>query len=256
MSKKILNEELNRMKVLSGLIKEGFETEEVLEEAEEVLEEAKERIEDFFDFLNSNPKKATGASVLYTNPVKVNKYIINDLGEKVLNPMLDKLFKNTRFLFRWEDTYKRAAERNNPDFEVGKRSGTFEKVDGFDMLESGKSGLYIPIVPTGSESQYSVYEDGEFRPISKEEARKYMPEYKERESASGINFRPLIVDRIYKINAGGKTWENPNFIYTYLGPDSVRESLDGLNESEVVMIKEGELGKAIARMLIEEVLKD
>lgn len=278
MSKNILNEELNRMKVLSGLIIESDQEDYIkkqlhrtgeeptpeemanimtaMQKNEGVLEEARERIEDFFDFLNSNPKKSSGASVLYTNPVKVNKYIVNEFGEKVLNPMFDKLYKNTRFLFRWEDTYRRAAERNNPEFEVGKRSGTFDKVDGYSMLENGKSGLYLPIVPTGSEAQYSVLEDGEFKSISKEEARKYMPEYKERESASGANFRPLIVDRIYKINAGGKTWENPSFIYKYLGPDSMSESLEGLNESEVVMIKEGQLGKAITRMLIEEVLKD
>ena len=234
------DEELkNIISAMPELNKEG-----ALEESELLKEET---IEDFFEFLGKNPGKSSMATVMYTNPVKVNKFIIDDLGNKVPNPMFDKLFKNTRFMFRWQDTYNRAVERNNPEHEFGKRSGTFEKVEGVDVLERGKSGLYLPIIPTGSESAYSVYENGKFSPISKEEARKYMPEYKEREGGSGVDFRPLIVDRISKINAGGNNWINPNFQYEYLGPERMAED---------VMIKEGQLGRAITKMLIEEMLKE
>ena len=111
-----------------------------------------EKIDDFFNFLAKDPSNKSMASVMYTNPVKVNKFILDDQGMRVPNPMLDKLYKNTRFMFRWQDTYKNAMDRVNPEHEMGQRRGTYDKVEGFEVLEMGKSGLYLPIIPTGSES--------------------------------------------------------------------------------------------------------
>jgi hypothetical protein len=176
-----------------------------------------EKIDDFFKFLAKDPNNKSMASVSYTNPVKVNKFILDDQGIKVPNPMLDKLYKNSRFMFRWQDTYKNAMDRVNPEHVMGQRSGTYDKVQGFEVLEMGKSGLYLPIIPTGSESTYSVLEDGNWRPISKEEAYKYMPPQRESEP-SAVQMRALIVDRIYKIKSGGHEWSNPHFKFKYLGP--------------------------------------
>ena len=193
----------------------------LLEELKEMGMLNEEKIEDFFNFLNQNPQKASQAAAFYTAPVKMNKFIMTD-GGKILNPMIDKLFKHTRFLFKWEDTFNRAMERlgekNGMEHTPGKRSGTFEKVDGYNMLESGKSGLYLPIIPTGSESSYSVLENGQWMPIAKEEVYKYLPPRTDSSSSFKPEFRALIVDRIAKIKAGGNEWSNPGFIYEYLGP--------------------------------------
>lgn len=184
---------------------------------------SEENFTDLFNFLEQDPRKMGGASVMYVNLVAMNKNYINpETGEKEPNPMWGKIYKHTRFMFRWEDTYGRAVERENPEHEMGQRSGTYEKIDGYDMLEQGKSGLYLPIIPTGSESTYSISEDGKsHEPISYEEIKPYMKEYKPSTGGSGVKFRPLIVDRIAKIKAGGNEWNNPNFVFgNYIGPNS------------------------------------
>lgn len=182
---------------------------------------------DLFNFLEQDPRKMTGANAGYTSPVKMNKTFINpDTGQKEPNPMYGKIFKNQRYRFRWEDTYSKSVSRTNPEHEMGQRSGTYEKIQGYDMLEQGKSGLYLPIVPTNVDeaNQTAVFgyseDDGKTqKPISKEEFRKYLPpktEYKP--SASGSEFRPLILDRTSFIKAGGNVWSNPNTKVSYIGP--------------------------------------
>ena len=37
-------------------------------------------------------------------------------------------------------------------------------------------------------------------------------------SGSGVNFRKLNVNKIYRFNAGGKTWNNKIFLYPILDP--------------------------------------
>ena len=180
-----------------------------------------DRIDDFFKFLAQDPHNKSMATVYYTAPVTMNKFILDDEGIKIPNPMHGKLFKNTRFTFRWGDVYKDAVERVNPDHEFGKRSGTYDKVEGFKVTEMGKSGLYLPIIPTGSESSYSVMDNNQWSEISTEEARKYMPPYRGG-SASGVEYRQLIVDRIAMIKSGGNEWVNPHFKLKYLGPGKIQ----------------------------------
>ena len=113
-------------------------------------------------------------------------------------------------------------DKINPDHVMGNRSGTYEKVQGYDVLETGKSGLYLPIIPTGSESTYSVFEDGQFTPISKEEAYKYLRPIKDIPSAvDKPPIKQLIIDKIAKISGGGNIWINHNFKGKYLGPGEV-----------------------------------
>lgn len=176
-----------------------------------------EKIDDFFKFLARDPKRNSVASVYYTAPVTVNKFIMGDDGVKIPNPIHGKLFKNTRFMFKWGDVYKDAVGRVNPEHEFGQRSGTYDKVEGFKVTEMGKSGLYLPILPTGSEANYSIMEDGQWSQIDKEEVRKYLPPYRGA-SASGVEYRQLIVDRIAMIKSGGNEWMNPYFKLKYLGP--------------------------------------
>ena len=191
---------------IKGLLRESLLTEE--------------KIDDFFVFLAKDPHRKSQATVFYTNPVKVNKFIKDEAGNKVPNPMDGKLYKSQRISFKWEHTYKDAMAKINPDHVMKQRSGTYEKVQGFNVLEMGKSGLYLPVVPTGSDSVYGVMgEDGKLQVIPKEEAYKYMPPARE-VNASAPPVRQLIVDRIFMIKAGGNVWKNPHFIYEYVGPQN------------------------------------
>jgi cephalosporin-C deacetylase-like acetyl esterase len=47
------------------------------------------------------------------------------------------------------NTFSKAMEKVDPEYVVGQRSGTYEKVQGYDVLESGKSGLRIAGVVSG-----------------------------------------------------------------------------------------------------------
>ena len=175
--------------------------------------------DDLFNFIEQNPAKGSVATVQYSSLVAMNKNIIgpdaNGQPEKQPNPMWGKVTKHQRISFRWEDTYKRALERDNPDYEIGARSGTYEKQQGYEMLENGKSGLYLPVMPLQQEAAYSV--DGS--PISKEELIPYFKPSRPYTPSSGQQFRALIVDKIYAINSGGNTWQNPHYTMgPYVGP--------------------------------------
>lgn len=174
---------------------------------------------DLFKFLETNPKNMTMGTAYYVNSMdsSMNKNLLSPDGVKTPNPMYGKLYKNSRFIFKWSDTYQKSIERNNPEHEIGKRSGNYEKVQGYEPLENGKSGLYLPIIPTGSESTYTVLENGQFIPIDKEEVKKYLRPSGPSQSASGVNFRPLIIDKVYKLTGGGNEWVNPNFKGQYMG---------------------------------------
>jgi hypothetical protein len=65
------------------------------------------------DFLKQMPKRGSFGYIFYTAPVSVNKFYINDNGEKELNPMTGKLFKNTVFKFQFDKSYVRAVEIKN-----------------------------------------------------------------------------------------------------------------------------------------------
>ena len=203
---------------------------QTLAEAKQYLMESK--IDDFFNFLEKDPKKNTIAYVYYTSLVKVNKSFINDKGEKEANPMDGKLYKNTMFSFRFGDTYKRAVERDAPEHEMGKRSGTFEKVEGYSVVESGKNGLYLPILPLGNKATYSTNDNGTWKVVDKEEIRKYLPTSKPSAPASGVAFRLLKLDNIYMLRGGGNEWVNPNFQLKYSGAGGAgSESTEGMEPS-------------------------
>jgi hypothetical protein len=171
----------------------------------------REEFKDLFYFIVNDPQKGSITTVHYTSPVSMNK---GGRGGTEINPYYGKIYKESAFNFRWEDTYKKATDRNNPEHEMGKRSGTFEKVQGYDVLESGKNGLYLPIIPLNlgkSTVGYLIMNDGgSLERIDPETIKQYFkPAYAP--PASGTDFRLLMVDRISKIKAGGKDWNNPYF---------------------------------------------
>jgi len=184
-----------------------------------------ETFNDLFAFLDQGQQKMSQGTAYYVSSMdsSMNKFMLDDEGNKIPNPMYGKIFKNTRFMFKWQDTYGRAVERKNPEHEMGQRSGTFEKIDGYDMLEKKGDAMYLPIIPTGSEASYTVMEDGEMKPIDKEQVYKYLRPSKPSSSGSGVDFRLLIVDKIAMLTGGGNKWINPNFKGSYMGAGNIGE---------------------------------
>lgn len=180
---------------------------------EAVLNE--ERFSDLYAFLDAQPRKMTMGTVYYVASMdtSMNKNIVTPEG-KVPNPMYGKVFKHTRFMFRWQDTYTRATERINPEHVMGQRSGEYEKVEGYNMLEKKGDKFYLPIIPTGSEYKY-ITSDGQ--EISKEELKPYLKQSGPYTPSSGVDFRLLIIDKIVKLTGGGNEWVNPDFKGDYKG---------------------------------------
>jgi hypothetical protein len=189
----------------------------VRESLENILNE--ERFNDLYAFLDAQPRKMTMGTAYYVASMdtSMNKNIVTPEGKQP-NPMYGKVFKHTRFMFRWQDTYKRATERTNPEHVMGQRSGEYEKVEGYDMLEKKGDKFYLPIIPTGSEYKFITIDGQE---ISKEELKPFLKPSGAPSPSSGVDFRLLIVDKIAKITGGGNEWVNPDFKGDYMGMGSI-----------------------------------
>jgi hypothetical protein len=179
---------------------------------------------DIRKFLDQDPKRMTTGTAYYISSMDtyMNKTITDKFGNKVPNPMYGKIFKHTRFIFGWRDTFERAMKRINPNYVVGVKSGNYKPVDGYDMLEEGKNGLYFPIIPTGTEYVYvicngpcRVADKNEVKPFFKETNKSYWSE------EGKAPFRQLIVDRAVKITGGGHEWINDKLKSKWLGIGNV-----------------------------------
>jgi hypothetical protein len=179
---------------------------------------------DIYKFLDQDPRRMTIGTAYYISSMDsyMNKFIIDKFGNKVINPMYGKIFKHTRFIFGWKDTFERAMNRINPNYVVGSKSGNYTPVEGYDMLEKGKNGLYFPIIPTGSEYVYVICDGGcrvadksEVKPFFKDVGKSYWSE----EGKAPI--RQLIVDRSVKITGGGHEWINDKIKSKWLGIGSI-----------------------------------
>jgi hypothetical protein len=175
---------------------------------------------DIYEFLDQDPKRMTTGTAYYISSMDsyMNKFMVDEFGNKVPNPMYGKIFKHTRFIFGWKDTFERAAKRINPNYVSGERFGDYKPVEGYDMLESGKSGLYFPIIPTGTEYVYVIC-DGACRVADKNEVKKYL---RPSDGSNWVNdgkpaYRQLIVDRAVKITGGGHEWVNDKLKSKWLG---------------------------------------
>jgi len=181
---------------------------------------SEEVYDDLYKFLDNKVQKMSTGTAYYVSDMtsSMNK----KLADGTPNPMYGRILKNTRFIFRWNDTFKRALERQGVERELGTRKGQFEKVEGYELLEKGRSGLYLPILPTGSEYEFTyLKDDGTSQPISKQEVKKYLRPPSPSALEKGPQYRLLIVDKIVKLTGGGNIWTNSQFKGTYKGPGTV-----------------------------------
>lgn len=182
------------------------------------------------DFLQQMPRRGSYGYVYYTAEIPVNKNYIDDDGVKKPNPLVGKLYKNTVFKFQFDKSYTRAVEIKNEktgdDYEVGARKAAFSSVEGYNMLLNGPKGLYFPIVLDNPKSDQNanymlMNDNGGFDVVSKEEIKKYLKPVSG--TSTYVNYRSLIVQKIYKIKAGGRSFDNPEFSYEYLGPNNLQK---------------------------------
>lgn len=167
---------------------------------------------DFFNTLKNSECQNMAASVYYASPLKLNKtYMEGD--NKLPNPLYDKVLKYKTIEFNYGDNFKDAVLRVNPDYEFKGQKALYEKVNGSDILVTGKNGLYLPILPLKSESSYKLeFKDGLMLTVLFEEVKKYMPEVKERTEGVPI-VNQLLVSRISKIESEINFWINYDFEY-------------------------------------------
>lgn len=223
---KVVNEELRQFSNEARLrktLRESIRT--VLSEGSN--ESTRKAINDFFNLLETDPKKGTFATLYYTALYRpFNKFYKDEKGDKQRNPYHGTVYKHQWVRFNYGETYVAALERRNIKavqkggeiWVLQKRKGEFEKVDGYDLIEiTPKGELNFPVIVKDSDAYYTIVDgDGNHKPIEFGEFEEYMrPPSK---SGSGIDFRNFLVDKIYKLRAGGKEWINPHFKETYMGP--------------------------------------
>jgi hypothetical protein len=189
-----------------------------------------ESVEDFFNFIESDPRLNSFSYLDYTSTL--DRY----LSKPKSNPMSGKFIKVTRYKFLFGQSYARAAEIKNPEYNVQQRKGEYTKVQGYSVLEFDKGGnLVLPIVPKEAKSKVFVLDDNNqvvdtitTREIKDKYAEYFTPSFFNEKpvTASGTDFRALKVDSISKISAGGKTWKNPNFKFKNLTLPELNENLE------------------------------
>jgi hypothetical protein len=195
----------------------------LIRESIQGLNEEKEikEVDDFFNMLEVDPPINSFAFVYYLSPLdsgKMNKSYINSDGVKELNPMYGKIYKNSVFQFNYGKTYSSKVLKLNPDYQFSEPKGKSEKVDGYTVLRIGNDGkLMLPIADPKIKHVSYIYYGGKIdREISEDELKIYLPKRNISVSSSGVDYRNLNVDRIYKLSAGKHVWLNPHFQYKEL----------------------------------------
>ena len=201
-----------------------FNSEEFKVKKEKKLKE----LEDFFKVLDS--KKCTFAYLYAANDLdsQLAKEIKDEEGNRVENPMFGKIFKVTTYKLHLNDSYKDVVKRENPDWEVQSRSGDYEKVKGYEVYFTKSGNLMLSISNFTSTSKYYKKEDdGSIKEIKLSEIQPYLKMSSslkfsktqdnnnlKTSTGSGVQFRNINVDKIYKLNGGGGSWKNNSFLYS------------------------------------------
>lgn len=187
-----------------------------LSEGREILS-----IDDFFEFLIRNPHKNTIAWLYYVYPLSMNKTLgSREVRSKELNPFYGKILKHKPYKFQWDRTYAEAQKAINPDYEFKGGTSTYEKVEGFKVLQKGNNGLYLPIVPMPSGTK-PTYTTLDYKPIDESEFAQYMLPERPYDPTRAPMMQSL-VRRIAGVSAGGATWNNPEAEFKYMGSNGER----------------------------------
>ncbi len=202
-----------------------------ISEGEIGVGEPENNVDDFFKFVENDPRLNSFAYVYYTSTLDTY------LAKKSSNPMVGKFIKNTRYKIMFGQTYKRAVEIKNSDYILQGRKGEYTKVQGYNILEFDKSGkLVLPIVPLETKYEILVLGDNgeiidkfnKMQELTTKYGQYFMPSFfgEKQPTSSGSEFRALKVDSISKIAAGGATWTNPNFKFKGVVDSNVNESVE------------------------------
>lgn len=177
-----------------------------------------ENVEDFFEFLNRNVKKNTFAYLYYTYPVSVNKTLgTKNSPSKELNPYYKRIFKHQMIEFWWDKTYREIMLKKDPNFEFVGSKTKVRPVNNVKMVMEGPNGLYLPIVPTYGNIYEPVY-SVDYNIVPKEEIIRHLPP----EKIDKPIVKNYLEERIAGLSAGGAIFNNPKFIFKYLGRNSER----------------------------------
>lgn len=183
-----------------------------------------EKVDDFFYFLENDERLKPGrmATATYVTSQNGKLSAKDPMNPDQPNSMLNRIYYAVRYIFHFGRTYEDAVKKVNPDYEVQARKGA-EKIQGYNVLEhNAKGDLVLPIVPTGYEfkdvlildESGKVQEKMDWKSMETKYAKYFRPSsvYKTyKPPAAGADFRPLILDNIYRIAAGGMEWVNPHF---------------------------------------------
>lgn len=198
-----------------------------------VVKKAAQEVDDFFEMLD--PRNNTLAYVYYA------KSMDSDLaktfnGKRMPNPMLGRFFKTIVYKFQFGKTYMEELQRTNPGIELdpnapmnqeNRRSSGFFGVDGYKFVRENKKGeLNLPIInpKVHKSAYYMIADDGELVQCDREDIVPYMTPSKANPKPSTpsqfnkVEMRSLYVDKIYMLNASGKSWKNPSFLFPILAP--------------------------------------
>jgi hypothetical protein len=181
----------------------------------------KETIDDFFDFLNTDPRVGSLAYLEYFS--RLDRY----LSKPKSNPMVGKFVKLTKYSFNWSIPYKDKVRRVNPDWVFQKRKGEYSKAEGGyeSVLERDSRGdEVLPISPLNSNSKVVVFDDaGGILEIlsSKEVFQKYNQYFRPSATTkytpgSGVDFRSFKVKYVNALSAGGNKWNNDSLESDFL----------------------------------------
>lgn len=134
------------------------------------------------------------------------------------NPFYGQILKHKPYEFRWDRTYSEAQLALNPNYEFKGNNAEYNSVEGVKIIQTGKNGLYLPIVPTGGGGK-PLYTTLDYKPINENEFAQYLPPKRPVDPNLTL-FMQCLVERIAGISAGGAFWKNPDFIFKYLGANA------------------------------------
>jgi hypothetical protein len=187
-----------------------------------------EEVADFFRMFDT--RKGTIAWVYYGNNLTqyMPKYVKLN-GVKQPNPMLGRIFKISAYKFKMGREYYENLEKKVPGYSLdpnapinqeNRRPPVWDRLPEpaapcAQNIKTGEVGLPI-VEPKTAWSKWIMIDDTG-KPVEVEYAD--VQPYLKASKSSSRDYKMLYVNKIYKFNAGGKSWTNKDtFLYPILVP--------------------------------------